>query len=262
MTKKEIYASYGIEFDGKGHIYHSRFGWIPCLLVDGNEKIGKGVYHFSTLPTNQIFHVLINGMSFDVKGTCPCSCIGCYATKGNFQRYPDKVLPGLALKTILIREDLDFVRRAIIAQIKADKIKMLRFHASGDFDNNGYIAITVEIVKACPECVFWTYTKNKNAEHAFDGLDNANIVKSMIPHVGFNFGHIDYIMAVYAELKRQGKSVYICRCGIDKNQHCNKCTACSKNDYVLFIEHSTEYKADKDPLYPEIVKLIESQEKP
>ena len=40
------------------------------LLVDGNSKIGKGVYHFSTLPgTAYYMHSKYN---FQVKGTCPC----------------------------------------------------------------------------------------------------------------------------------------------------------------------------------------------
>lgn len=258
LTKKDIYRKHGIEFDGNGHIYHSKYGFIPCLLVNGNEKIGKGVYHFSTLPTNQNFTVNVNGKTMEVKGTCPCSCVGCYATKGNFARY-QSTRDSLALKTVLIREDLDFVKHAIIAQIEADNIKLCRIHASGDFDNSEYIEAWKEIVKACTACTFWTYTKNSEAEKAFDGMENANIVKSIIPHHGFNFGHIDYIIAVYEDLKRQGKSVYICRCGIDKNQHCVNCTACSKNDFVLFIEHSTEYKAEKDPRYEEIKAIIEAQ---
>ncbi len=50
--KAKIYADYGIEYKN-GKIKAPVFGWINPLLVDGNEKIGKGVYHFSTLPTNR-----------------------------------------------------------------------------------------------------------------------------------------------------------------------------------------------------------------
>ena len=58
-----------------------------------------------------------------------------------------------------------------------------------------------------------------------------------------------------------GKSVYICRCGVDKNQHCTNCKGCSKNDYVLFIEHSTDYKAENDPCFNELKEIIERQPK-
>ena len=261
-TKKEIFAKYGIDYkrtSGNEYIYYKEFGYIPLLLVNGNEKIGKGIYHFSTLPTNQIFNVVINGKSYDVKGTCGCSCVGCYAMTGNY-RY-DSVKQSLAIKTWLVWNDIDFLKRAIMAQLEADKIEFLRIHASGDFANNKYIKMFQEIVAEFQTVTFWTYTKNKKAEKAFDSFENANIVKSMIPHYGMNYGHIDYIISLYNELKRQGKKVYICRCGIDKNQHCTNCKACSKNEYVLFIEHSTEYKAEKDILYPQIVELINAQEK-
>lgn len=258
VTKKDIYASYGIQYDGKGHIFHQAYGWIPCLLIDGNDKIGKGVYHFSTLPGTQLFDIVVNGRSFTLKGTCPCDCVGCYAKSGNYTRYG---YDGPGMRTLIAYNDIDFMVRACIAQIKADKIKLCRIHASGDFYGDVYVAAWKQIIAACPDCTFWTYTKNRAAESAFDGLDNVNIVKSVIPGKGVNYGHCDYILACYEFLKAAGKQVYICRCGIDKNQHCVNCKGCSKNEYVLFIEHSTEYKAEKDPLFPVLKAIIESQPK-
>lgn len=257
-TKKEIYARHGIKFES-GKIYHEEFGYIPELLVNGNSKIGKGIYHFSTLPTNQIFDVVINGKSYSVKGTCPCNCIGCYATKGNYNY--SSVKKSLAIKTWLIRNDLDFVKHAILAQIEADAIEYIRLHASGDFDSIEYAEMIKELVKACETTTFWTYTKNRKVEDMFNDVKNMNIVKSVINGKGYNFGHCDYIMDTFNYLKQQGKSVYICRCGIDKNQHCTNCKGCSKNEYVLFIEHSTEYKAEQDKSFPVLKELIESQPK-
>lgn len=263
-TKKDIYASYGIKFDGNGHIYHDVLGWIPLLLVNGNEKIGKGVYHFSTLPTNKSFtvtlHTLQGDITFTIDGTCPCTCPGCYATKGNYNY--DSTIESLALKTRLVYNDLGFVKRAILAQIAADKIKFVRIHASGDFFSLDYIVMWKEIVAETKETIYWTYTKNAVAESAFDAFDNANIVKSIIPGHGLNYGHCDYIIDTYNALKEAGKKVYICRCGIDKNQHCNDCKGCSVNDYVLFIEHSTEYKAEKDIFFEAVKAIIESQKRP
>ena len=258
LTKKEIYAIFGIEFDGEKIL--SPIGWINPLLINGNEKIGKGVWHFSTLPTANYYQVEIDGVQITIKGTCPCTCKGCYATKGNYQY--NSVVTSLAKKTHLIREYMDFVKRAILAQIQADKIQFLRIHASGDFDSQEYIDMWRDIVKACQGTSFWTYTKNQAAEAAFDGFENANIVKSLVPHIGVNYGHCDYILAAYKAMKAAGEKVYICRCGIDKNQHCTNCKGCSVNKYVLFIEHSTEYKAEKDPLFPVLKAVIESQEMP
>ena len=259
-TKKEIFAIYGIEYDRKTNkIYHPVLGWINLLLINGNAKIGKGAYHFSTLPTNKLFHVAFCGMEIDIKGTCPCSCVGCYATKGNYRF--QSTIKALAIRTWLVYNDLDFVKSAIIAQIKACNIKMCRIHASGDFCNIEYINTWKEIVKACEACIFWSYTKNAIAENAFDNFDNINIVKSCIQGIGFNFGTCAYIIKVYNVLKEMNKKVYICRCGVDKNQHCTNCGGCSKNEYVLFIEHSTSYIAENDPLFNELKEIIEGQPK-
>lgn len=90
-------------------------------------------------------------------------------------------------------------------------------------------------------------------------MKNANIVKSVIPGIGFNFGHCDYIINAYYTLKELGKSVYICKCGIDKNQHCERCGVCATYEYVLFIEHSTGYNAEKDPLYNKLCEIVNNQ---
>lgn len=255
-SKKDIYAEYGIQFEN-GKIYHEKFGWINPLLIDGNSKLGKGVWTFSTLPGNMIYHIEYKGMSFDVKGTCACNCNGCYAQTGFFRM--KSTINSLAIKTWLVWNDIEFVNNAIKAQIKADDIKLSRIHASGDFASMEYVKAWQEIVKECSDCIFWTYTKVKEYETMFDDIANINIVKSCIPGFGFNYGHCNYILKVYKALKDMGKNVYICRCGIDANQHCTNCKGCSKNEYVLFIEHSTSYKAENDVLFPEVKKLIESQ---
>lgn len=255
-NKTAVYARFGIVYKN-GKILAPEFGFIPELLVNGNEKIGSGVFHFSTLPTCKSFAVEINGKEYAVDGTCPCTCPGCYATKGNYNF--KGVRASLAIRTILARDYLDFVRRAILAQIIADGVKMVRIHASGDFFNAEYLNMWHEIVKENPNTIFWTYTKNTKAETAFDDLPNANIVKSIIPNCGLNFGHCDYILNTYKKLMTAGESVYICRCGIDKNQHCVNCKGCATHKYVLFIEHSTEYKALNDPAFPELKTVIESQ---
>lgn len=256
LTKKEIYSAYGIDYEN-GKILVPNYGYVNPLLIDGNEKIGKGVWHFSTLPTNQSFICTVNEIKVDVIGTCPCSCIGCYAMSGNYRYQSTK--DSLALRTVIARNHLDFCEKAINAQIEAENIKAIRIHASGDFFSVEYAEMWKRIATKNSSVVFWTYTKNKACESIFGGLENANIVKSVIPTKGFNFGHCDYILSTYEYLKSIGKSVYICRCGIDKNQHCVNCKGCSKNDYVLFIEHSTSYKAEKDSLYPILKALIESQ---
>ena len=254
-TQKEIMSEYGIEKIGDKNIM-SPIGKIPFLLVNGNEKIGKNVYHFSTLPGSHEITFTFNDKEFTEKGTCNQTCIGCYGFAGNYTRYG---FAGPGFRTIIARYHTDFMVNAIIAQIKAQDIKYVRIHATGDFFSTEYVNAWKTIIENCKDTTFWTYTKNPAAENAFNDINNVNIVRSLIPGYGFNFGHCDYVKKMYNYLKSKNESVYICRCGIDKNQHCTNCKGCSKNKYVLFIEHSTDYKAEKDPLFEEIKNLIEAQ---
>lgn len=256
-SKFDIYASYGILYRN-GKIYHPQFGWIRPLLVNGNSKLGKGVFTFSTLAANTEYHCHIHGMDYAIVGTCPCKCKGCYACNGNYRF--QSVINALGMRTWIARNDIAYFYCAVSAQIKADGIKLCRIHASGDFFSVEYLNAWVRIAKENENTVFWGYTKVTEYENAFDELPNANLVKSIIHGFGFNFGTCEYILKVYKALKSMGKSVYICRCGIDKNQHCTNCNACARFDYVLFIEHGTNYKAEKDPLFDTVKALIESQD--
>ena len=247
-TKAQVYAKYGIRFAG-GKIVDPEGNLISELLKEGNSKTGKKVLTWSMLPgTSEC-------------GTCVCDCVGCYAKTG-FYCMPS-VKESLTKNTRLANDHLDFFRRAVSAQLEYIGSAEIRIHAAGDFNTknpDAYAKTWHEIAAAFPTCRFWTYTKMTQFEGLFDDLENANIVKSIIPEKGFNFGHCDYILELYAYLKAMKKNVYICRCGIDKNQHCEKCGHCSTADYVLFIEHSTEYDAEKDPLFPVLKALIDSQD--
>lgn len=259
MTKKEVYAKHGIEFDGK-HLL-SPIGPVPELLQDGgNTKLGKSVYTWSTLPGTEEYTVVINGRVYLVKGTCKCNCKGCYAKTGQYKRR--SVTTALAIRTILMREHTDWTHRALMAQLEyamQDKEDLeLRISAAGDIEDMA-IPVWQDIKKHFPIMVTWSYTKNEEAEDMFDEFENANIVKSIIPGHGVNFGHCGYIIDTYKALKAAGKKVYICRCGIDNNQHCEKCGVCATYEYVLFVEHSTNYKAEEDPRYQELVDLINAQ---
>lgn len=256
-AKKDIYARYGIVYKS-GKIFSPVFGWVRPLLINGNDKLGKGVWTWSVLPGNFSHRVIIDGVKYDIAGTCPCNCDGCYGQTGRYNC--DNVKASNGRKTILSRNYPEWVKNAILAQIEADKIEICRIHAVGDFFSSYYISMWFEIIATAKNTVFWSYTKNPIAESAFDVLPNVNIVKSVIRGHGFNFGHCGYVMKVYHALKAAGKNVHICRCGIDKNQHCTTCHGCIDNDYVLFLEHSTNYIAEKDPLYNDFVALVESQD--
>lgn len=258
LTKKDIYAKHGITFDGDKIL--SPVGKISELLKQGNTKTGKAVYTFSILPGTSDFEISVNGEKIQVKGTCCCNCSGCYAKTGRYNC--DNVITSMAVNTYLANNHIDFVKACIMAQLESIGRGEIRIHAAGDFntkDPDSYTAMWHEIASKNNTFRFWTYTKVKKYETLFDDLKNANIVKSVIPGIGFNFGHCDYIINAYYTLKDMGKSVYICKCGIDKNQHCEKCGVCATYDYVLFIEHSTGYNAEKDPMFKKLCEIVNNQ---
>ena len=245
MNKKQVYAAHGIEYVNGKIIYHGQP--IAELLKEGNSKTGKRVYTWSMLPGKD--------------GTCVCSCEGCYAMTGFYQM--PSVKAALQQNTDIVNNDIEFFYNAVSAQLEIIGSGEIRIHAAGDFSTKNpeeYAYTWQRIAKENPSFLFWTYTKVSQFENLFDDIQNANIVKSVINGIGYNFGHCDYIINVYKKLKAAGANVYICRCGIDKNQHCENCGHCGKADFVLFIEHSTAYKAENDPAFEELKAIINSQE--
>lgn len=258
ITKKQAYEKHGITFK-TGKIF-SPIGPICELLKEGNDKTGKLVFTFSLLPGTSEFTMDVNGKTITVKGTCACDCLGCYAKTGHYRQ--TSAIRSMIINTYLVNNHIDFVKACIMAQLEYIGRGEVRIHAAGDFntsDPDKYAEMWLDIAKRNNTFRLWTYTKIKRFETLFDSLKNANIVKSVIPGVGINYGHCDYIINAYYTLKAMGKTVYICRCGIDKNQHCERCGVCATYEYVLFIEHSTGYNAEKDPLFEKLVYIINNQ---
>ena len=258
ISKEKIYEKYGITF--KGGKIMSPIGPVCELLKEGNDKTGKAVYTFSILPGTGYFEIEIYGKTFKVKGTCVCDCDGCYAKTGRFTC--NNVIKSMVINTFLVNNYLDFVKACISAQLEYLQRGEIRIHAAGDFNTENadlYAEMWHDIASENRSFRFWTYTKIRKYETLLDDLKNANIVKSVIPGIGINFGHCDYIINAYYTLKALNQSVYICKCGIDKEQHCEKCGVCATYDFVLFLEHSTEYQAEKDPLYPKLCEIVNNQ---
>ena len=227
-------------------VYHGVI--IPELLINGNDKIGKGVFHWST--------------TAGLCGTCFLNCPGCYGMAGRYLF--ENVKESLARKTDIVRNDLAWFVYEINREIKKHNIKYLRIHVTGDFFNADYVNAWIEIVSNNPDCRFWTYTKAyghgfDDRIHELNSLPNCNIVESLIPGCGFNYGHCDYLLDTYYKLLSEGKKPYICPCGVNDHQHCNDCTGCSTHKHVLFIEHGTDYDAKKDSLYSTVADLINKQ---
>ena len=249
MKKETIYSNYGIQYKA-GKILSPSGEWIAPLLKKGNSKVGKAVFTYSQLPTNDLFDTKYGVVS----GTCPCHCANCYACAGFYNMA--NVKDTLALNTIITRKNIDFKKAAIIAQIKADNITIVRIHAAGDFDSANDVNAWIDIINACPNTLFWTYTKRDFSEiENLNTFPNINIVPSIVCG-RLNYGTCYELL----ELKKAVPSAYICPCGFDESTHCDSCKACATKKNVIFLLHSTpNYNAVNDPLYEILKREFEKQ---
>lgn len=253
--QRNIYRQHGIETDGDKLITPAGLK-MPEPLTHGNTKTGP-VWTWSTLPGNGVFNTSYG----PVCGTCKCNCPGCYAQAG-FYNYKS-TRDALAVRTLTSEAFPVWILEAITAQLEyieqtsPDPVRV-RISAAGDVTDT-MAPVWSEIVRRFPAVTFWTYTKNDTFAHAFDDVDNANIVDSIIPGFGLNYGPIEHVLRAYVHIVDNGGAPYICRCGIDPEQHCNNCAGCSEHKHVLFIEHSTSYKAAADPLFPFAVDIVNRQ---
>lgn len=277
LTKKDIYKSYGIEFqDGK---ILTPFGkWIMPLLPYGtNDKIGNchswSIYHGDEVLTPNDFKQggkvaeLMESLNIEsIRASCPFHCPHCYCDYGNFQRYETAKYSAM-LKLILARYYLTWLENAIKAQIKADNVKQLRIHVAGDFFSKPYAEMWARIAMEFPNVEFWTYTKYDFALALFANIENLHLVPSNTP-CGFNYGTCAELLKMYHDLTAMGYRVHICACGTDYQNHCHECkhgckaigTEC---DFVLFIKHSDKsYKAGKKDKaeFAQVLEIIKAQE--
>lgn len=248
MKKEKIYNAYGIQYKA-GKILSPAGEWIKPLLKKGNSKTGAAVFTYSQLAGCGTWSTSYG----DIAGTCAGTCPDCYACAGFYKM--KNVQDALALHTIITRSNLEFKKAAIIAQIKADKINVVRIHAAGDFDSIQDVNAWRDIVNACPGTLFWTYTKRSWPEiDTLNALQNINIVPSIMA------GRVNYgPCADLLKLKEINPAAYICPCGFIE-KHCADCKACALNSNVIFLLHSTpDYNAADDPLYTELKNIVINQ---
>lgn len=260
MRKKEFFGSYGIEYRTKDSKILAPWGqWVSLPLTWGSKT---HCYGWSMLAGTKSWKVEFNGKSCTMKGTCPLQCEHCYGCNGRYAMA--SVYNSIAWKTVAARQHMDWLENAITAQINWGKygkpLDFVRVHITGDFFSEEYIAMWKRIKANCPTTRMWAYTKNPVAENAFDDVEGFNIVKSLVPGFGLNYGHCDHVMEMYHSLKSAGIETHICRCAVDGEQHCDTCRACQDLKHVLFLEHGSNYNPKADPLWDEFVALVESEE--
>jgi len=174
----------------------------------GNSKIHKSC-GITTLPTS----------------VCKMQCKGCYARKAE-KRFPAVLT---ARKQHLEATKQNNYISIMISEIKASGVKVFRIHESGDFYSQEYTNKWKSIMEALPEVKFYTYTKSS---FIMPVLPNFNLIQSIVPGKGFNFGNQQYC----EELQQEG--YFLCPCIKGSSVECMKdCTVCATESKVCFLIH-------------------------
>ncbi len=270
LTKTEKYAKHGILFDkDTNKIFCEPLNiWINLLMPVGtNNKVGKAgtwsmLHGNETITIDEMHEKMQDVMKLAnlnvITLPCPVHCPGCYCDNGCFNWPQNKALN--LMKLILARFYMNWLEKALTAQIDVEHLTQVRIHVAGDFFSIEYVEMWARIANRFTDtCIFWTYTKVKAALDILESVKNIFIVPSMTPF-GFNFGTCAELIDRYNKLVKLGYRVHICACGTDYEKHCSDCKHGCKAvgiecDYVLFIKHSTsDYKAGKDD--PEEFKKV------
>lgn len=145
----------------------------PANLIGQNEKLSKSgidaTFYDFTIPAYQGLYVDESTGEFKVVRTCPAAgtCKRfCYASKGGYIQFPSSSLSSTRMinyimndyegfKSQMIRE----LEKAIKYRAREGKKVILRWHDSGDFLSEKYFDMAMDIAKATPNVLHYTYTK-------------------------------------------------------------------------------------------------------
>lgn len=128
-----------------------------------NNKLGAGIYNFSTLPGYDFLRTNTKGQLTDIHGTCKgvcsdCANGGCYAVR-DAKLHHNACIPAWGKNTLLMREN----PVKAFSQIKQILIKnhahTLRFNVSGELEEYSWLLCLVQLAKELPDVQVYFYTK-------------------------------------------------------------------------------------------------------
>lgn len=168
-------------------IYEIKIENARLHVSQGNRKIGKGIWSFSTLPGNQdhLLYVKGKGLLTTVPGTCSKYCEGCakdgccYAWR-DAKLHSNACIPAWGENTLLLREKPEELFRQIDQFIteknakyletndeKYHKVRIWRWHVSGEIESLHQLEMMDRIAVKHPEVRFSVYTKNYDVLERF-----------------------------------------------------------------------------------------------
>lgn len=235
--------------------------WTPDMKItisSGDEKTGR-IPTVNLLSGSLPLFVLSQGRFLtNVAGTC-IGCDGdcrdfCYAIN-NEKRHHNSVMKSHITNTLVMRNDLN----GYFEQIKEyclknkKKAKYFRYHSFGEIETYSYLLGMVEVAKACPDTIFYFYTKRFAFVERY-----LNEYGAFPTNLVCNLSEWEDNMADF-NLKGRGVNVFAYDNGTNlafenvihcpavnshgktlKSVHCDKCGICMKtnNHYICVYDHS------------------------
>jgi len=164
----------------------------PARILTQNSKIeksgGKTYAFFNlTLPAYKGLWYDEKANEWKIVTTCPsagmCKQV-CYARKNGYVQFPKAFTFSARILNFLLNDWQGF-KNQLAKEIEAEYQKLsqkgvvvvVRWHDSGDFFNEKYLQIALDIAKATPEVIHYAYTKSVGM------VDKANKPKNFV----FNF---------------------------------------------------------------------------
>lgn len=164
----------------------------PTNILSKNSKIQKSgnnefVFFNLTLPSYKGLWYDEKLNEFKFVTTCPkagnCKLV-CYARKGSYIQFPSAFIFSAKVLNFLLNDWQGF-KHQLINEIKSENATIssknmrmvVRWHDSGDFFNEKYLKIALDIAKEIPTVIHYAYTKSVSL------INKSNIPKNFI----FNF---------------------------------------------------------------------------
>ena len=149
--------------------------WKPETILQGNAKIKKSggkSYAFNnlTLPAYKGLWYDEKNQEFKFVTTCPsageCKLV-CYARKGGYVQYSNAFVSQTRVLNFLLNDWQGF-KAQLVSEINATNqsnkanrlITVIRWHDSGDFFNEKYLQIALDIARNTPDIIHYAYTKS------------------------------------------------------------------------------------------------------
>ena len=131
-------------------------------LVQGNKKIGKGVFALNLLPGDAPLSTKTRGQLTDIPGTCGGCCDGCvndcYAVRET-KLHHNVCIPSLGKNTLIMRNNIDGMFSQLEDKLVKRKAEVLRYHSSGEIESFNYLLHMVRTAVRLPNIKFYCYTK-------------------------------------------------------------------------------------------------------